>query len=762
MINQPRFKQCFQVETVEPETVFLLSERGSIQLNRHLYQQLVPLIDGHHTVEDIIDQVLQDLPTETISFQEMLNTSVMARHALMQMEQKGYIVESESLLPDHLASFCEMLNVEVQQAYQRLQRTKVAVSCFGSLASSEFLSTLESLQIQVADQGEIDVVLTDDYLHVDLDAFNQNALQSQRPWMLVKPVGTMVWIGPIIQPGKTGCWHCLAQRLRDNRPIERFIQNQQNCSTPIPIPLTSFPASVQTAWGMAATELFKWIVQGENQRLTGVLVTHDTLSLDTRNHRLVKRPQCPSCGLNQQLNRNPLPIILGHRKKRFTTDGGHRYCSPEETLKSYHHHLSPITGVVRELTRLETGVNHLTHTYLAKHHFATLFDDLNTLRQNLGGRSAGKGRTDAQAKASGFCEAIERYSGVFQGDEIRETGSYQTLGDRVIHPNRCMNFSSSQYETRQEWNSKCAGWFQKVPEPFDEEREREWTPVWSLTEQGFKYLPTAYCYYGYPQVETADCWADSNGCAAGNTLEEAILQGFMELVERDSVALWWYNRIQRPKVDLESFDDPYFYQLNEYYQSLHRELWVLDITSDLNIPVFAAISRRCDRAVEDIILGYGAHFDPKIAIQRALTEVNQILPSVLRANADGSTLYNPGADPMALDWWKMATVANQPYLVADETRAVKVQSDYPQVWSDDLKDDVIRCQQIVKNRGMELLVLDQTRPDIGLKVVKVIVPGMRHFWKRLGSGRLYQVPVELGWLKAPLPENQLNPFPMWM
>lgn len=63
---------------------------------------------------------------------------------------------------------------------------------------------------------------------------------------------------------------------------------------------------------------------------------------------------------------------------------------------------------------------------------------------------------------------------------------------------------------------------------------------------------------------------------------------------------------------------------------------------------------------------------------------------------------------------------------------------------------------------MEMLVLDQTRPDIGLKVVKVIVPGMRHMWKRLGPGRLYQVPVKLGWLKEPLIENQLNPIPMWM
>jgi ribosomal protein S12 methylthiotransferase accessory factor len=63
---------------------------------------------------------------------------------------------------------------------------------------------------------------------------------------------------------------------------------------------------------------------------------------------------------------------------------------------------------------------------------------------------------------------------------------------------------------------------------------------------------------------------------------------------------------------------------------------------------------------------------------------------------------------------------------------------------------------------MEVLVLDQTRPDIGLNVVKVIVPGMRHFWKRFAPGRLYDVPVKLGWLPESLKETQLNPVPMFL
>ena len=680
------------------------------------------------------------------------------------MEKAGYIVEQDDILPANLTTFCHHLNINPHQAAQRLKVTKIAVQAFADLGKEDLIANLKSLDIQVinesdSDQADLTVVLIDDYLNPNLDQFNQQSLQSKVPWLLVKPVGTMIWLGPLFDSQQTACWQCLAQCLQDNRPIEGFIRRKKKQSVTVSQGL--FSSTWQTALGMLATEVFKWIVQGRNDRLTNTLITYDTLTLQSQEHIVVKRPQCPSCGqMGSGLERKPLPVVLGHRQKTFITDGGHRCCSPQETLSKYQHHLSHLTGVVRELTKLPG--NRLNHTYIAKHHFVTIFDDLDNLRKNLGGRSAGKGRTDIQARASGFCEAIERYSGVFQGDEIRTLASYQQMEDKAIHPNACMNFSQQQYQTREQWNAQCHGWFQKVPEPFDEEREIDWTPVWSLTAQDFKYLPTAYCYYGYPQSHQPDCWADSNGCAAGNTIEEAILQGFMELVERDSVALWWYNRLQKPAVDLASFDEPYFHSLQQYYQQLGRELWVLDITSDLNIPTFAAISPNSDRAVEDIILGYGTHFDPKIALSRALTEVNQILPSVISTNPDGTTNYPQQIDPLAVKWWTTATLANQPYLIPNRQIPIKKASDYSQLASDDLFDDVKLCQKIVEEKNMEMLVLDQTRPDIGLRVAKVIVPGMRHMWKRLGTGRLYDVPVKMGWLPEPLTEAQLNPFPMWM
>ncbi|HBB34661.1 MAG TPA: adenylate cyclase [Cyanobacteria bacterium UBA8803] len=751
MLNKPILKPGFNWETLGTEDVFIISERDSIWLTGRLYQLLMPLMDGKHTVDEIAER-LPEISTSEVYY------------ALMLMQQRGYIVESDDTLPLDLAIFCQHLNVAPQEANSRLQATKVAVKSFGAnLPISEFIGNLQALQIQVSEEADIEAVLTDNYLNAELEDYNREALERSRPWLLVKPAGTVLGIGPIFTPGKTGCWQCLCQRLRNNRPIEELIQKHKQDLTPLMRPLASLVSTAQTALGIAATEIWKWIVRGENPRLEGKLLLQDTLTLETQNHILVKRPQCPNCGdIVNGLNREPMPIILGHRKKAFTADGGYRCCSPEETLRKYQHHISPITGVVRELRTIYPNSDGLTHCYVATHHFATMFDDLTTLRQNIGGRSAGKGKTDLQARVSALCEAIERYSGVFQGNEFRKQASYRQLGDRAIHPNACMQFSQEQYQNRQEWNTGCYGWFQRVPAPFDEDREIEWTPVWSLTHEQFKYLPTAYCYYGYPRPEKPDCWADSNGCAAGNTLEEAILQGFLELVERDCVALWWYNRLQKPAVDLDSFEDPYFPALKEYYRSLNRELWVLDLTSDLNIPCFAAITRRSNCDIEDITFGFGAHFDPQIAVSRALTEVNQILPNVLAAKADGSTNYPLSSAPLAIKWWKTATLANQPYLASDRTIAAKVRADYTKTGSEDLLEDIMLCKEIAAKNGMEMLVTDLTRPDIGLRVVKVIVPGMRHWWKRLGWGRLYEVPVKMGWLKEPLAENQLNPFPLWM
>ena len=76
----------------------------------------------------------------------------------------------------------------------------------------------------------------------------------------------------------------------------------------------------------------------------------------------------------------------------------------------------------------------------------------------------------------------------------------------------------------------------------------------------------------------------------------------------------------------------------------------------------------------------------------------------------------------------------------------------------DRREQVRACVNLVKRHGHDFLVLDQTRPDIEVPVVRVIAPGLRHFYRRFGPGRLYDVPVKLGLRKRPVKEAELNPL----
>ncbi len=268
-----------------------------------------------------------------------------------------------------------------------------------------------------------------------------------------------------------------------------------------------------------------------------------------------------------------------------------------------------------------------------------------------------------------------------------------------------------------------------------------------MRDQRFKYLPTSLLYFFYRGP--AAYLADSNGCAAGNTLEEAIVQGFLELVERDAYAIWWYNQLQRPEVDLDKFDDGYIRDLQNQFTELGRRLWVLDVTSDLGIPSFVAVTHWMENGSENIEFGSGAHFDMRIATLRALTELSQFLSIGLLGGRKTETSSVGGGGSLRLRDHPFLKPAHK--LTAKQVFGAK----FGRL---DTREQVNRCVGLVKRKGLDFLMLDQTRPDIEVPVVRVIVPGLRHFYRRFAPGRLYDVPVKLGLRDRPLSENELNPF----
>ncbi len=744
------FKPHFHVETIDGEGVFLLTEEGHTVLTGKIYELVAPLINGKNNGEEIVDSLSEKLSPEKVYY------------ALALLEKKGYIMDNYVCEFPGAAAFWTANGLDPEKAEHRLSTTPLSIASFGGIDVDLFTQALSSLGINPGHDTDFNVVLTDDYLRAGLSAYNLDALEKNKPWMLIKPVGQKIYLGPIFNPGNTGCWKCLETRHAQNREAEKFVMDKKGRKDPFFLN-SGQTATLQVAFNMAATQIAKWIANGKSE-LEGKLLSLDTTTWQMEIHVLTQRPQCPACGDKEMFSRknNSGPVLFKRDKVAFTADGGHRTMFPDETIQKYQHLVSPITGVVNLLERNPFVGSHV-HVYLAGHNFAFGHDSLNSLKAGLRSMSVGKGMSKNQAMASGMCEAVERHSGVFEGYEPRQLSSFEALGEKAIHPNSCMLFSPLQYKDRNAINAGKSK-FNHVPEPFEDlGLKMEWSPVWSLTHERVKYLPTQYLYYGYRYpdgTKNPDYFnACSNGSASGNTLEEAVLQGFFELVERDCVALWWYNMLKKPAVDIDSFEEPYFTELIQYYGSLNRSIWVLDITSDLAIPCFVAISKRTDQKEAHMIFGFGCHLDARSALQRAMTEMNQSLPQVIQL-FDKNTPRDFGDDE-AVTWWKTATCENQPYMAPDPGLPVKKKGNYPAIQFTDILDEILVCQTRVEKLGMEMLVLDQTRPDIGVNVAKVIVPGLRHFWARFAPGRLFEVPVQMGWQKTALKESQLNPIPMF-
>ena len=747
LVGLPALSPHLQFHDIGERQTLLVSESFNTLLHGGLYCDLLPLLDGRHPREEIVTALAG---THAAS-------DVLA--AVGALTGKGYVVSAEHGMDRGRAAYWSSLGASPRWAEQRLAESSIAVEGDdGRLARQ-----LQDSGVSVGNGApRLTVLVCDDYLAAHLAQVNRRQLDAREPWTLVRPLGMEALFGPVFRAdGKGPCWDCLACRMRSHREAHNFLRNIGGEGAAFK-PFAAQPTVLEALYGLIAGELVKWLVLDEAAPIHDRVIAMNIGTFTSSQHGVVRRPQCLACGDEalHRADRPPVPLRLQASPKTNSNSGGARSVAPEVTLAKYRHLVSPISGVVTWLSRTTDESDSWLHVYWAGSNLGARSRSLGSLRRSLRSKSAGKGSTRAQSEASALCEAVERYSGGCFGDEIRSRNRFVELakGGEAIHPNYVQLFSDSQLGNAERINASGHP-YNFVPPRLDPEAEINWTPVWSLTQRRHRYLPTSMLYSMLAEERgPSDLVADSNGCAAGNTLEEAILQGFYELVERDAFAIWWYNRLRLPAVDLRSFNDDYLASAPNYYARYGRDLWVLDITSDIDIPTFVAVSRRLGAQTEDIIYGAGSHANPHIAATRAVCELNQCLTWLPRP---GGRRGRPAIDdPLALWWWQTARLADCPWLAPSADEPPRKAPDYSVIESTDTREDVENCRALVEAKGMEFLVLNQTRPDIGMPVVRVIVPGMRHFWARFAPGRLYDVPVSMGRRERPLAEDELNPVPV--
>ncbi|KWH29301.1 TOMM precursor leader peptide-binding protein [Burkholderia stagnalis] len=731
-----RFKPHLRVLDAGPDTLFVVDEFKRAMLSGAIFVRIAACLRARMTTAEIVTSLAD----------EFGEWDVLA--GLDHLVRRAYVRADAPHGDDAARGFFERAGLDGDAACARVAQLRVAVEAFGA-DDAAFRRAFAAAGVDVAPDADLTVAIADTHDRDDLAACAARVAARGGALLVVAANGVQTLIGPLLAGdgarAEAPCIECVRYWIRLNRPVEALLARHHGTGATCPPPAASRAAAAAAAALVAATleQIAVNPAAAERARTRIVAQRIDTLAAEP--HPVRRRPQCPRCGnpawMREQAAHAPR---LADHARLARADGGYRTADPQQVFERHASLISPISGAIAYLHPMPKRHAGMRKVYASGFLVCPAAVPASNRFDRI---CSGKGRTDEQARASALCEALERFSSVYQGDEVTVTGSMEALladpacDAEPVHVNALQQFSERQFDAREAINALTRDIRKQVPPRFTARDVIDWTPAWSLVSGKRRLVPLSYCYAETPDSAQADvaCVHNPNGCAAGSTLDEAILQGMLELIERDAVAIWWYNRIPRPGIDLASFEEPYFDALVREYESFGWRLWALDITHDLGVPAVAALAE--NPADGRFSIGFGCHLDARIAVQRALTEVNQLLD--IAADAP-----HP---------WDREKLSETGFLYPANDVRRTTGSTWPPIDADTLPAAIAHCVGKIAAAGMDVLVVDKTRPDIGLSVAQVIAPGLCHFWPRFGARRLYSVPVALGWRDAPCDESALNP-----
>ncbi len=720
-----------------------------------LVLDLIRQIDGQRTTKSVIKALLKKGYSED-NIKLRLNALI----------SSDIIISADYKMCDKKASF--WLDLGIKPGYVehkfKLQHFYFINHSKSNKATILLKKAMSYLGLQVTTKPSdkaVSVVVVDDYLQTELKALSQKLYTQAKKWLLVSVTGITPMLGPIFAHHTDSfCYECLYKRIRNNRQIEnimgRYIEKAEIIN-----PTFCDEEAMRSCAYQFALAIARYVVMGYS-KISNHIQCFDWHRHQTSYHKVMQLPQCVQCGSALLASRSITPFEFDEVSTTLETSGGYKIVSPEKTLARYGHLVSSISGVVSHLNLISKPEDDWIHVYESGNNLAMQADNIHLALASVRMLNAGKGTTKIQAKASALAESIERYCSAFQGDEIRKRARFiDFAADEVILPNTFMHYSKKQYENANLTNSKMST-FHHTPQVIDKNEYYEWSPIWSLLEQKTCWVPTQLLYFGYPYGNKWIASADTNGTASGNSKTEAFVQAFLELIERDNVAIWWHNRLQYCAVDLSSFENNYIRQVQKIYKERYqRKLWVIDITTDNDIPTFVAVSHYTgEDDYQEVCFSSAAHFDANIAMLRTICEHNQLW--VLIRNNRLNKEYHELSHEFAY-WLKSARVDKDGFCYLNPSNEpLKKFSDYTDYRHLSLNVQRQKCLDIVKKNNWQIFISDLTRVDIAMPVVKVMIPQLRSMHTRLDTGRLYEVPVKMGKLKKTYTEDELNPVTIFV
>jgi ribosomal protein S12 methylthiotransferase accessory factor len=386
-------------------------------------------------------------------------------------------------------------------------------------------------------------------------------------------------------------------------------------------------------------------------------------------------------------------IVLKDSFKSYTYDQD-KVLSPEQTVDMVKQRFANANlDILKHTVRIDSG--RLDIPVFISICGGDAFRTIGTKKQ------MGKGVIPKQAEASALMELAERYS-FFSYLKNRRflRGTYTDLDHPVMD---LENIQRSVHHDPQDAD-RAATVFKRVP--------LSWTWARNLTRQEDMLVPLSW-FYEINQF---------NGPSAGNTIEEAIVQGTCEVVERHVSDLVSSKKVITPHVDLDSVQNEAARQLIAKLKRAGIRLWVKDLTLGMGIPSIGALA--WDPSTfphrSEIVFTAGTATDPEKALIRALTEVAQLAGDF---DTGGSYVASGLPKPKNLD---------EVIYIINDYKKIPIQS-LPSVANSNFKVEINNCLDALRMKGLELYVVNITHPILRIPATYNIVPGCRFRERARGS-----------------------------
>ncbi|MCB9554483.1 MAG: YcaO-like family protein [Deltaproteobacteria bacterium] len=538
-------------------------------------------------------------------------------------------------------------------------------------------------------------------------------------------------VSPFYRAGSSPCHMCYAQRLSENfhhiaRPLRRYL-----LATP---DLTRKNARLSkplaTLLANRALEGFEQLKRAESGNSAGAasIAVFDAASGKVHSKMLLASPTCIECGrpaASYMLNASNWPkerfrVELQERTARFH-ENGERLTSAEEVVEM----LEPYTGKVGPISEINASADDIA-CGLPVYYTPSKRVNLPTLKglRTKDGGNAGKGFSPGQARASALCESLERYASQAQGDEPLIEASYAEVAQDAI--------PAAAFGLEAEYPEEQICWF----------------PGFSLTQQRTVLVPATAALLTLPesQSEHPTFWTmsgrTSNGLSCGVFFEDAILQGLLEVIERDQYAPFELTGLGLTELQI---GDRLPASCQAFWQRIKRDgLTCRLFLANSDLPFYTILCAVFDDHYYDkqrpmIAIGSGCHLSADIALARAISESIQQRTTKHRLHTIyGDTTQSRNDELLAVVFEKK--FPSRPYGELTDQR------------TGTMHGDIIKCVQTLEQHGFETIVVDLSNAHVPMKVVRVIVPGLvfATYWSEqelASSTRVREILVKQGLLE---------------